>query len=41
VADALDRATERYEADAEALAARRETLAEATDRLDREVSRYV
>jgi len=41
VADALDRATERHETDADALAARRETLAEAADRLDREVSRYV
>jgi argininosuccinate lyase len=41
VADALDRATERREADAEALAERHGALADAADGLDREVSGYV
>jgi argininosuccinate lyase len=41
VAGALDRAAEGYEADAGALAGRRGALADAADRLDREVDRYV
>ncbi|MEF8843773.1 MAG: argininosuccinate lyase, partial [Haloarculaceae archaeon] len=41
VAGALDRAAESCETDAEALADRRETLADAADRLAREVSRHV
>jgi argininosuccinate lyase len=41
VADALGRAFEVHAADADALAVRREDLASAADRLDREVSRYV